>query len=49
MPDEYITALPELERDRRDWMEAMWDVLDENVSLAEMREWRALGIRIGHC
>lgn len=47
MPDETICALPELDDERREYHEAMWDVLDENVSLAEMWEWRAMGVRIG--
>lgn len=46
-PD-WVVQLPELESERRDYYDAMWDVLDENVTLQEMREWRSMGVRIGH-
>ena len=45
-PDEM--ALSELDRDRREYYDAMWDVLDQNWSLKEMGEWQARGVRLGH-
>lgn len=48
MPDDAIVALPELESERREYYDMMWDVLDENWTLAEMREWASMGVRLGH-